>query len=113
MLTRWTQLELRKALDDGDQVLAVKSQPTSLSEQLSGLGPNDSTLGFTRNTDTATTAKLEDTFVSKNPKSPQDGVGVHPENGGHISGGREALTWTCITVCNVTADLGCDLVVES
>ncbi len=103
---------LRKALDDGDQVLAVKSKPTSLSEQLSGLGPNHSTLGLTQDTDTATTAKLQDAFVSKNPKSPQDGIGVHPENGGHISGGREAFTWTYISVGNVTADLRCDLVVE-
>jgi len=37
---------------------------------------------------------------------------VHPENGRHVTGGRQTLTGTDITVCNVTTDFSRDLVVQ-
>ena len=95
-----------------DDVLALESEPPSLRQQVPGLRPDDAAFGLARNRHTAASAKLEHAVISEDAKRPQHGVGVDAQDGGHVAGRRQALTRTDVAVCDVTTDLGGDLVVQ-
>jgi DNA-binding beta-propeller fold protein YncE len=90
----------------------LKTEPSSLRQEVLGLRPDDPALGFARDRDTSSAAELEDTLVSKDPKRAQHGVAVDIQDGRHVVGGRQSLTGTNIAVGNVPADLRGHLVMK-
>jgi hypothetical protein len=60
----------------------------------------------------ATSAELDETFISENVHGPKDRVLVHSENGGDVFGQRQAITGSGLSFGDGATDLGCDLIVE-
>jgi hypothetical protein len=75
---------------------------------------NDGTLCgcVTDHRDASAASKFEQPFVSKQPKSPEDCVGVDAQDGGKVPSGGESLTRMGFSLGNRPPDLGRDLVMQ-
>jgi hypothetical protein len=62
--------------------------------------------------DAAAAAEFEQAFVAELAKSPEDGVGVDPENSREVFGRWESFAALGFAVGDGAADLACDLFVQ-
>jgi hypothetical protein len=99
-------------LDHLDELVDGVALPASELDQLPHLLHDRSTLGSSRNRDSATRPKLEQTLVLEQPQRAQDGVPIYTENGREVSRRREPLTGFGLTVSDRTTYLGSDLQID-
>ena len=64
------------------------------------------------NSDAATWGHLEQTFVAQDAQRAQDGVAVDAQDGGDVTGWREAPAELCFAVGDGPADLHRDLLMQ-
>ena len=105
-------LDLRKLLDDADELVAREAVGASKRDELAGFGDDCAALRRSDDADAAAAAELEQPLISQCSEGPQHGVGVDAEDGRKVSRGRQSLTVPGLAGGDGAADLRGYLVVK-
>jgi hypothetical protein len=110
---RFTRLRvLRQLFDDFEEFRAVVAVLSAELDQLDRLGEHRPAVEGSADTNAASLAKFEESFVAEKSQGAQDGVGVDVHDGGEVAGGREPVAGFGFAFGDRAADLCGHLVVQ-
>jgi hypothetical protein len=107
-----SEAALADAMDDLDELVESVAVLAGETNEGARLVDHLTLLRSSSDSDATTATELQQSFVAKLAERSQDGVGVHAEDGGEVSGRREALSLLGFSVGDRAAHLAGDLCVE-